>query len=74
MKTLRIVRNIAALFILMIALLALRLGVGVAHANPKACFFKVGYNCSIDKNGNCSSQKCTGASCNNAACSKSVPF
>lgn len=44
------------------ALLALRPGVGVSHAaNGKGCLYKPGYNgCTFDANGNCSDTKCTG--------------
>lgn len=73
MKILRLLRNIAALFILIMAVLALRPGVGVAHA--KSCFLRPGYNCTIDKNGNCTAQKCKDFNfCNNEGCGKVIPF
>lgn len=55
MKTLRVVRNIAALFILGMALLGSRPGVGVAHAaGGKSCGYKKGFSgCYIDTSGNC---------------------
>ena len=60
MKTLRLARNLAALFILVMALLSLRPGVGVAHAaSGKSCGHKKGYfSCSIDASGNCTESKC----------------
>ncbi len=71
MKTLRLLRNIAALFILWAALLALRPSVAAAD-NSKFCFFKLGYNgCTFDKNGNCGDTKCEpGQSCADLGCVK----
>ncbi len=68
MKTLRIVRNIAALFILMMASLALQPRGGVAHAALKACLVKTGFNCIIAANGGCTEQRCTGAPCEDLGC------
>jgi len=72
MKTLRLFRDIGVLFILLISLLASRPGVGVSHASRKFCFLKFGYNCSINKNGNCAESKCTGLFCQDAGCT--LPF
>jgi hypothetical protein len=60
MKTLRSFRNTAALFILAMALLSSRSGVGVAHAaNGKSCGYKHGFSfCSIDASGNCTDYRC----------------
>ena len=63
MKTLRLLRNIAVLFILLMALLASRPGVGVLHAAKpiEGCVgaFKSGFNCSIDyATGKCTETKC----------------
>jgi hypothetical protein len=60
MKTLRVVRNVAALFIFAIALLSLRPGVGVAHAaSGKSCGYRKGsYSCSIDASGHCTESLC----------------
>ena len=60
MKTLRLVRNIALLFILVTALLASRPGVAVSHAaGGKSCgAYKPGRNCYIDANGNCQEHLC----------------
>ncbi len=65
MKTLRLLRNIAALFIL-VALLASR----PSAASNNSCVSKTGYSgCSSDKNGNCVDQKCTpGSFCANWGC------
>jgi hypothetical protein len=69
MKTLRSFRNIAALFILAMALLSLRSGVGVAHAaGGKSCGYKQGFNCALDSNGNCTEQHCRGIICENSGC------
>lgn len=58
MKTLRLVRNIAALFLLVMALLASRPGPAVAHTTGKSCGFKRGFTCSIDASGNCQEERC----------------
>lgn len=65
MKTLRLLRNIAALFILVAALLAPR-----PAAGDTFCISKPGYGgCFADKNGNCTDVKCTpGSYCNNLGC------
>ena len=71
MKTLRLLRNIAALFILVAALLVYWPGVGSLQAsNGKSCLgTKVGFNCGYDSNGNCSETKCVpGQACANAGC------
>lgn len=73
MRTLRVVRNIAALFILAMALLSLRPGVGIAHAaGGNSCGYKKGHSfCSIDASGNCTESKCSPKSifgCANYGC------
>jgi hypothetical protein len=71
MNTLRLLRNIAALFILVMGLLALRPGVGVSHAAVVGyiCQYKPGYNgCTFDANGHCSDTKCTGPYCGDYGC------
>ncbi len=72
MKKLRLLRNIAALFILLAALLVPRPGVGLSHADNKACFNfnKVGKNCSMDfTTGECKESPCVkGQPCNNTGC------
>ena len=73
MKTLRSFRNIAALFILAMALLSSRSGVGVAHAaNGKSCGYKPRHSfCSIDASGNCTGIPCSPRSlfgCGNYGC------
>ena len=71
MKTLRSFRNIAALFILGMALLSLHSGVGVAHAGGKSCSpvgSKKGFFCTIDASGKCVEFHCKGIGCNNSGC------
>ena len=73
MKTLRSFRNIAALFILAMALLGSRPGLGVSHAaSGKSCGYKKGHAfCSIDASGNCTESKCAPKSifgCPNYGC------
>lgn len=58
MKTLRLVRNIAVLFILVMVLLASRPGPAVAHAAGHSCGFKRGFACEFDKSGNCHQTPC----------------
>lgn len=59
MKTLRIVRNIAVLFIFVMALLASRPAPAVAQASGFSCGFKPGYNCIVDrKSGKCHESRC----------------
>ncbi len=60
MKTLRIVRNIAVLFIFVMALLASRPVPAVAPAAGFSCGFKPGYtNCIVDrKSGKCHESRC----------------
>ena len=72
MRTLRLLRNIAALFILVAALLVSQPGVGLSHADNKACFNKVGKNCSFDfTTGECKDSPCVkGQPCNNTGCVK----
>ena len=64
MKTLRLLRNIAVLFILVMGLLASRPGPAVAHAAGKSCGFKLGHGCRFDKSGHCQ----------NISCAKFDPF
>ena len=70
MKTLRLFRNLAVLFILVMALLASR--PGVARTRGKSCGVKAGYNfCSFDNNGNCLETRCEhskGGICLNFGC------
>ena len=70
MKTLRLIRNIAVLFILVMGLLASR--PVAAHAGNKTiCFYpgKTGFNCNFDSSGNCFETKCVaGQPCSNGGC------
>lgn len=72
MKTLRLLRNIALLFILLMGLLAWKPGLGVSQAaGGKGCFFKPGYNCTFTTNngGNCQDHPCQkGESCYDEGC------
>jgi hypothetical protein len=71
MKTLRWLRNIAALFILVMGLLALRPSVSRAD-NKTFCVYpgKTGFNCNFDSSGNCFETKCVaGQPCSNGGCS-----
>ena len=74
MKTLRRARNIAALFIFGMAVLALQPGFSVVHASQKnVCYYpgKTGFNCNFDSNGNCYETKCvTGQPCTDGSCSQ----
>jgi hypothetical protein len=73
MKTLRVLRNVAALFIIAMALVASWPGAQLlrVHANG-SCYFdsaSVGYNCSLNSDFTCSSSKCkAGYPCNNGVC------
>ena len=69
MKTLRMARNIAALFILAMAVLGTRPATG-SSAKTKACVgIKAGYNCSYDANFNCRTTKCDpGGPCSDTVC------
>ena len=78
MKTLRLLRNIAVLFMLVMALLASRPRV-LRASNPnktagsgKACGFanKPGHNCYIDASGNCKESPCNRSTfgCLNSGC------
>ncbi len=60
MKTLRLAGKVAALFILAMALLSLRPGVGLAHAaSGKSCGYKKGFaSCSVDASGHCTEGHC----------------
>ncbi len=70
MKTLRLLRNIAAVFIFGATLLLLQPEAGLA--NSKVCTYKPGYNgCSFDKNGNCGDVKCVSPqACSNFGCNR----
>jgi hypothetical protein len=74
MKTLRLLRNIAVLFILVMALLASRPGLGVSSAHAgKSCGpvgSKKGFICTIDASGNCVEFHCgkSDLACNNSGC------
>lgn len=72
MKTLRLVRNIAVLFLLAMALLASKPTVSQAsNPNKHICTIpgKTGFNCNFDSNGNCFETKCVaGQPCENASC------
>ncbi len=64
MRTLRLLRNIAVLFLLVMALLASRPGPAVAHAAGRSCGFKPGFACDFDQKGHC----------HQTPCPKSFPF
>ncbi len=72
MKTLRMLRNIAVLFVLAMAFLASKSSVGVAHAaSGKSCGYKLGHNCWIDASGNCRESGCNKGDifgCPNSGC------
>jgi len=71
MKTLRLARNIAALFILGVALLASQTGVGLSQAaNGKSCGYKPGHSCYIDSNNQCRESGCGRSpfGCPNSGC------
>jgi hypothetical protein len=72
MKTLRLLRNAAAMFIIATALLLLRPGVQPLHAARSwYCLYKPGYNgCTFDSNGNCSDTKCVPPYCADMGCTK----
>ncbi len=78
MKTLRLVRNIAVLFILAVSLLASRPSMGSTKDPKYICLFDsstIGYNCTFNSDGTCSSSKCkTGETCNNAKCVDDTTF
>lgn len=72
MKTLRLFRNIAALCILAVSLLAPVSSMGSANDPKYICLFDsttIGYNCVFNSDLTCSSSKCkVGETCNNARC------
>jgi len=80
MKTLRVLRNVAALFILAMALVASRPGVQLLRAQNTGytCYSdssSYGYNCTFNFDLNCSSSKCqAGQPCNNSVCPKSCGY
>ena len=70
MKTLRLLRNIAVLFMLVMALLAGRPGASRAD-NKTVCYYpgKTGFNCNFDSSGNCFETKCiAGQPSSNGGC------
>ena len=77
MKTLRLLRNVAVLFILVMALLASRLVVGTPEPR-EACVgaFKSGFNCSLDyATGKCTETKrASREGCADNRCAKLSPF
>ena len=75
MKTLRIVRNIAVLFLLVVALLAARPGLGKAHPQY-VCGYDVGRNCTFNfLSGDCSDSPCKkGQTCSDSGCVRFCPF
>ncbi len=76
MKTLRFLRNVAALFILGVTLLASGPGVELSHAQSKFCAVKAGKNCSFDfTTGKCTESSCVkGQPCNDSGCVKFCDF
>lgn len=71
MKILRVVRNVAALFILVMGLLASQPGVGRVQASERQCGYKPGASgCFFGfKNGSCHDSQCVkGAPCPNYGC------
>ncbi len=78
MKTLRLLRNIAALFILAVSLLASRPSMGSTKDPKYICLFDsstIGYNCTFNSDFTCSSSKCkAGEACNNAKCVDDTTF
>jgi hypothetical protein len=70
MKSLRLLRNVAVLFILVMALLAWRPGSAVADpASGRTCGYKLGHGCFIDSSGNCQEYRCkTKGFCFNSGC------
>ncbi len=74
MKALRLLRNIAALFIIAVALFGSQLGVGLARAasQKNVCYYpgKTGFNCNFDySTGNCYETKCVaGQPCTDGSC------
>jgi hypothetical protein len=79
MKTLRLLRNIAVLFILVMAFLASRPGVGLLRAATtiKGCVgaFKSGFTCSVNTStGVCTETKCADPkNCADNRCAKLGP-
>ncbi len=74
MKTLRIARNVAALFILLMGLLAAQPGVGRVQANSRGCGLKFGANgCFFTANGTCQETKCVkGGPCADWGCVQGI--
>lgn len=74
MKPLRVLRNIAVLFLLLLVLFALQPGVGRVQANSRGCGFKVGANgCFFTTNGTCQETKCVkGGPCADWGCVQGI--
>jgi len=80
MRTLRLLRNISALFIVGTALLATRPGVQLLHAKKGSGSGTVcveilpgtyGYNCTFNTDGTCSTSTCqAGQTCNDMVCTQ----
>jgi hypothetical protein len=73
MKTLRLFRNIATLFIFVTALVVMRPGTGLAVARTYACsipnLFGPRENCVISNNGHrCETEECTSDACSYSHC------
>jgi hypothetical protein len=78
MKTLRLLRNIAALFILVAAMLVWGPRLGLSGSRGGYCVSSsstIGWNCVSNTNGGCSGNKCTpGTPCNDTQCQISIHF
>lgn len=75
MRTLRLLRNFAVLFIFVMALLAFRPSVSRAD-NKTVCYYpgKTGFNCNFDSSGNCFETKCVaGQPCSDGSCGAPLP-
>jgi len=75
MKTLRVLRNIAALTIIAVSLIASR--ARAAGTTAYTCYndgsTTIGYNCTFNSDGSCSSSKCkAGEPCNNYICGNPI--
>ena len=72
MRSLRLLRNIAVLF-----LFAMAFRPSVSRANNKTvCYYpgKTGFNCNFDSSGNCFETKCVpGQPCSNGSCAAPPP-
>ena len=72
MKTLRWVRNVSAVFIFVVALLAPRPGLGGSRGASGSCVAKNGHNCTDLGNGTCVDSPCRKSAfgCQNLGCGK----